>query len=86
MATYPFGVEIYFQDFVALLEGRAQIWDVIGGSYQGWFIGDALDSPVYALMDVYGEHRRPDLAERCYRFSLDNLTSSLKVESARATR
>lgn len=75
MARYPFGAEIYHQDFVALLEGRAQIWDVIGGSYQGWHIGEPLDSPVYALFAVYGEHQRPDLAERCYRHTLAHLTT-----------
>lgn len=73
MAVYPFGIEIYFQDLVAVLEGRAQIWDVVGGSYQGWHIGEPLDSPVYALFAVYGEHQRPDLAARCYRHSLTAL-------------
>jgi hypothetical protein len=56
MAAYPFGMEIYYQDLIAVLEGRAQIWDVVGGSYQGWHIGEPLDSPVYVLFAVYGEH------------------------------
>ncbi|HMH91574.1 MAG TPA: MBL fold metallo-hydrolase [Streptosporangiaceae bacterium] len=73
MARYPFGIEIYYQDLAALLQGRAQIWDVIGGSYQGWHLGEALDSPVYALFAIYGEHQRPDLAARCYRLILDRL-------------
>ncbi|WP_369354610.1 hypothetical protein [Streptomyces sp. cg2] len=73
MARYPFGIEIYYQDLIALFEGRAQIWDVVGGSYQGWHIGEALDSPVYALFAVYGEHQRPDLAARCYHHSLTAL-------------
>ncbi|MCQ4045785.1 MBL fold metallo-hydrolase [Streptantibioticus rubrisoli] len=73
MAVYPFGIEVYFQDFVALFDGRAQIWDVIGGSYQGWHIGEPLDSPVFALFAVYGEHQRPDLAARCYAYSLARL-------------
>lgn len=70
MARYPFGIEIYHQDFAALFRGDAQIWDIIGGSYQGWHIGENLDSPVYALFAVYGEHQRPDLAERVYARSL----------------
>ncbi|MFE5710139.1 MBL fold metallo-hydrolase [Streptomyces sp. NPDC056501] len=70
MAAYPFGVEIYFQDLAAIFLGRAQIWDVVGGSYQGWHIGENLDSPVYALFAIYGEHQRPDLAARCYAHSL----------------
>ncbi|MGH3771448.1 MAG: MBL fold metallo-hydrolase [Pseudonocardiaceae bacterium] len=70
MARYPFGIEIYHQDFAALFAGEVQIWDIIGGSYQGWNIGESLDSPVYALFAVYGEHQRPDLAELCYARSL----------------
>ncbi|MEU3299796.1 MBL fold metallo-hydrolase [Streptomyces sp. NPDC006678] len=70
MAAYPFGIEIYYQDLIAVFQGRAQIWDVVGGSYQGWHIGEPLDSPVYALFAVYGEHQRPDLAARCYEHSL----------------
>ncbi|MEU1375314.1 MBL fold metallo-hydrolase [Streptomyces triculaminicus] len=70
MAAFPFGVEIYFQDLAAVFLGRAQIWDVVGGSYQGWHVGESLDSPVYALFAIYGEHQRPDLAARCYSHSL----------------
>ncbi|MGE6736912.1 hypothetical protein, partial [Streptomyces sp. NPDC059900] len=70
MVAFPFGVEIYYQDLIAVFEGRAQIWDVVGGSYQGWHIGEPLDSPVYALFAALGEHQRPDLAARCYERSL----------------
>lgn len=73
MAAYPFGIEIYFQDLAAVFLGRAQIWDIVGGSYQGWHIGEHLDSPVYALFAIYGEHQRPDLAARCYARSLATL-------------
>ncbi|MFD4260869.1 MBL fold metallo-hydrolase [Streptomyces sp. NPDC058534] len=73
MARYPFGIEIYYQDLIAVFQGRAQIWDIVGGSYQGWHIGEPLDSPVYALFAVYGEHQRPDLAARCYHHSLTTL-------------
>lgn len=73
MGRYPFGIEIYYRDLIAVFEGRAQIWDIVGGSYQGWHIGEPLDSPVYALFAVYGEHQRPDLAARCYDHSLTAL-------------
>ncbi|WP_052914770.1 MBL fold metallo-hydrolase [Protofrankia coriariae] len=66
MATYPFGAEIYYQDLVGLLRGQVQIWDIIGGSFQGWHLGEPLDSLVYALFAIYGEHQRPDLAHTCY--------------------
>ncbi|MFG2564684.1 MBL fold metallo-hydrolase [Streptomyces sp. NPDC048567] len=73
MALFPFGIEIYYQDLIAVFEGRAQVWDVVGGSYQGWHIGEPLDSPVYALFAALGEHQRPDLAARCYQHSLTTL-------------
>ncbi|MFD4634855.1 MBL fold metallo-hydrolase [Streptomyces sp. NPDC058284] len=73
MAAFPFGIEIFYQDLLAVFEGRAQIWDVVGGSYQGWHIGEPLDSPVYALFAALGEHQRPDLAARCYEHSLTAL-------------
>ena len=70
MSAYPFGIEMYWRDFAALFMGRAQIWDIVGGSYQGWHVGELLDSPVYALYAIYGEHQRPDLAARVYRRGL----------------
>ncbi len=79
MTVYPFGIEIFFQDFAALFCGKAQIWDVVGGSYQGWHIGESLDSPVYALFAIYGEHQRPDLAARCYARSLERVGALTQV-------
>lgn len=73
MARVPFGLELFHQDMIALLEGRAQIWDIMGGSSQGWHVGDPLDSPVYAFLGAYGEHQRPDLAAACYTRSLAEL-------------
>lgn len=60
MSEVPFGIEIFWRDFAALFMGRVQIWDIIGGSYQGWHVGEPMDSPVYALYAIYGEHQRPD--------------------------
>jgi hypothetical protein len=81
MAFYPFGIEVHFQDLAALFLGRAQIWDIVGGSYQGWHIGESLDSPVYALFAIYGEHQRPDLAARCYAHSLTALGLHLERQA-----
>lgn len=66
MAAYPFGAEMFFQDYVALLEGRLQVWDVAGGAMECWHMGPPLDSLVYAFFGIYGEHQRPDLAELSY--------------------
>ncbi|MET8630292.1 MBL fold metallo-hydrolase [Kitasatospora sp. NPDC004669] len=66
MAAFPFGAEVFFQDYAALLQGRLQVWDVGGGAMECWSIGAPLDSPVYAFFRVYGEHQRPDLAALSY--------------------
>ncbi|MGW2090215.1 MBL fold metallo-hydrolase [Streptomyces sp. NPDC001880] len=66
MAAYPFGAEMFFQDYRALLQGRLQVWDVAGGAMECWHIGRPLDSLVYAFFGIYGEHQRPDLAALSY--------------------
>lgn len=66
MAAYPFGAEVFFQDYLALLQGRLQVWDVAGGAMECWHIGRPLDSLVYAFFGIYGEHQRPDLAALSY--------------------
>ncbi|MFJ3713241.1 MULTISPECIES: MBL fold metallo-hydrolase [unclassified Streptomyces] len=66
MTAYPFGAEMFFQDYLALLQGRLQVWDVAGGAMECWHIGRPLDSLVYAFFGIYGEHQRPDLAALSY--------------------
>ncbi|MFJ4905535.1 MBL fold metallo-hydrolase [Streptomyces sp. NPDC093249] len=66
MAVYPFGAEMFFQDYLALLQGRLQVWDVAGGAMECWHIGRPLDSLVHAFFGIYGEHQRPDLAALSY--------------------
>ncbi|MFE9016806.1 hypothetical protein, partial [Streptomyces cyaneofuscatus] len=75
MARYPFGMELYLQDLLGILRGHVQVWDVAGSSLQCWHIGRPLDSLVYALFAVYGEHERPDLAARSYAYALGHLAS-----------
>ena len=41
-------------------------FDIALASMQAWNLGRPLDSLVYALFQVYGEHQRPDLAARSY--------------------
>ncbi|MFF0629895.1 MBL fold metallo-hydrolase [Streptomyces sp. NPDC004296] len=75
MALYPFGMALFFQDLVGILRGHVQIWDVAGSSMQCWNIGRPLDSLVYALFAIYGEHQRPDLAARSYAYALGHLAT-----------
>lgn len=73
MAAYPFGVRLFFADFVGILRGTVQVWDVAGAAMECWHIGNPLDSLVYAFFGIYGEHQRPDLAARNYAHALDRL-------------
>jgi glyoxylase-like metal-dependent hydrolase (beta-lactamase superfamily II) len=75
MAQYPFGVALFFQDLIGILRGHVQVWDVAGSSMQCWNIGRPLDSLVYALFAIYGEHQRPDLAARSYTYALGHLAA-----------
>lgn len=75
MSVYPFGMVLFFRDLVGLLRGQVQIWDVAGTSMQCWNLGRPLDSLVYSLFAIYGEHQRPDLAARSYAYALSHLTA-----------
>ncbi|MFD7735301.1 MBL fold metallo-hydrolase [Kitasatospora phosalacinea] len=75
MAAYPFGAEMFFGDFAALLTGRLQVWDVAGGAMECWHIGGPLDSLVYAFFGIYGEHQRPDLAALTYQAMASAITA-----------
>ncbi|MCX5326293.1 MBL fold metallo-hydrolase [Streptomyces sp. NBC_00120] len=78
MAVYPFGMVLFFQDLIGILRGQVQIWDVAGSSMQCWNIGRPLDSLVYALFAIYGEHQRPELAARSYAYALGHVAGSAR--------
>lgn len=58
----PFGIEIHLSDYVAMVEGNLQIWDLAGISMKGWHPGTQLESAVASLYMCFGEACRPDLA------------------------
>lgn len=78
MALYPFGMVLFFQDFIGILRGHVQVWDVAGSSMQCWNIGRPLDSLVYALFAIYGEHQRPELAARSYAYALGHIAGTAR--------
>lgn len=63
---YPFGIELYLVDFVALLHGKIQIWELATTNMRQWYLGDKLQSPVAFLYSYFSEQIRPDLAYRVY--------------------
>ncbi|MFD3334608.1 MBL fold metallo-hydrolase [Streptomyces sp. NPDC058700] len=73
MGVYPFGMTMPLQDLIGILRGHVQVWDVAGTTARFWNIGRPLDSLVYSLFAVYGEHQRPDLAARSYTYALGHL-------------
>lgn len=73
LTTYPFGVEMYLKDFVAVLDGRLQIWEVGGARMRAWFVGPVYESVVSFLFEQYGEQVRQDLAARLYERAIQRL-------------
>lgn len=70
LRRYPYGMICYFRDFVAVLRGEQQIWDLAGTAMQSWYIGDSYSTLVTAFYELFGEQSRPDLAARVYDKSL----------------
>ncbi|MFD9423821.1 MULTISPECIES: hypothetical protein [unclassified Streptomyces] len=52
-----------------------QVRDAPGSLRLNRNIGRPLDSIVYALFAIYGEHQRPELAARSYAYALERLTA-----------
>ncbi|MET9676421.1 MBL fold metallo-hydrolase [Streptomyces sp. NPDC006482] len=77
MSVYPFGMVMPLQDLIGIVRGHVQVWDVAGTTARFWNIGRPLDSLVYSLFAVYGEHQRPDLAARSYAYALGHLDAHL---------
>ncbi len=63
-STIPFGIELYLNDFYALINGEIQIWDLGGISIKSWYIGNSLNSPVAFLYSYLGEQIQMDLNEQ----------------------
>ncbi|MCC8382561.1 hypothetical protein GPY51_09020 [Photorhabdus laumondii subsp. laumondii] len=66
LSEYPFGVEIYIQDFVGLCLGKIQIWDLAGTSIRSWYLGGIYENIIVFFYKYFGEQRRPDLALKVY--------------------
>lgn len=73
LTSFPFGVELHLQDFVAVIDGRLQIWEVAGARMRSWYVGPVYESVVSFLFEQYGEQTRPDLAARVYQRALERL-------------
>jgi hypothetical protein len=64
----PFGVDVHVSDFIALLVGNIQIWELATARMRQWHVtSDRLVSPVAFLYGYFSEQVRPELAEAMYR-------------------
>jgi hypothetical protein len=70
-AHYPFGIVAHLSDWVAVLTGELQIWDIVGVAMRCWYPDDpAISSIVYTLYNAYGEQAKPQAAYQVYRNQL----------------
>jgi hypothetical protein len=66
LRKFPFGIEMHLIDFVGILEGKLQIWDLAATGIRSWYLGDRYINLVAFLFCNYGEQVRPDLASKVY--------------------
>lgn len=66
LRTFPFGVRTTEADFVALLEGRLQIWELSMVGARQWYVCDRFHSPMACLYSTFNEAVRQDLARAAY--------------------
>ncbi|QXH47817.1 MBL fold metallo-hydrolase [Pseudomonas xanthosomatis] len=73
VARYPFGVCLPLVDFIGMVEGDLQIWDIVGVSVQSWFEGGIFDGLIPFFYSYYGENGSPELLAKIIERSMRNL-------------
>lgn len=76
LSEYPFGIEIYIQDFIGLCLGKIQIWDLAGTSIRSWYLGDIYENMIVFFYKYFGEQRRPDLALMVYEAYISHISKA----------
>jgi hypothetical protein len=82
LRRYPYGIQCFFRDFVAVVRGEQQIWDLAGTAMQSWYLGDSYSTLITAFYEIFGEQARPDLAERVYTAALSKHLMEPKATSS----
>jgi hypothetical protein len=59
-------LELFLNDFLAIVNGHIQIWDLGGLGIKSWYIGNKLNSPVALLYSYYGEQIQSGLSFNCF--------------------
>lgn len=69
---YPFGIEVYLNDFYALIDGKIQIWELSTSRLRQWYMTDRpLSSPVGFLYCFFSEQVQPELTQKLYDYILE---------------
>ena len=54
------GIEMFLDDFIAILEGEIQVLDLAGIGMRSWYIKDILNSPIAFFYNYFGEQVQPE--------------------------
>ncbi|MCA2962155.1 MAG: MBL fold metallo-hydrolase [Silvanigrellales bacterium] len=66
LERFPFGVELWFVDFIAILQGEIQVWDIAGTALESWYACDEFEGPVPFFYSYFGENTSVELARKVY--------------------
>lgn len=83
-AATPWSLRFFLADFLALLRGDVEIWDLSGNSIEARFLGKDIEGLVPFLYACFGEHYWPELAETVTRRKLEALEGARAPDTPRA--
>jgi len=63
---FPYGISLFIHDFVAILEGHIQIWELSVANIKQWYLSSKYQSPIMFLYEYFSEHIQQDIARRVY--------------------
>ncbi|VVP34207.1 hypothetical protein PS862_04533 [Pseudomonas fluorescens] len=77
MADYPYGVCMPLVDFMGVVDGTIQIWDIVGVSIKSWFEHGIFDGLIPFFYSYYGGNGSPELLAKIIRRAMASV--ELKV-------
>lgn len=69
--NFPFGIRVKLNDFIALFQGRSQIWEVATISARQWYLSSNINSPMAFLFEYFDESVQQGLSARVYKADLE---------------
>lgn len=71
MSEYPYGVCLPLVDFMGVVDGTVQIWDVVGVCIKSWFEHGIFDGVIPFFYSYYGENGSPELLAKAINQTLN---------------